>query len=190
MNFHLSTEEKWLLAGGAAVVALLVVAHARSSSTSSTSSTAAAAAGTSTAAPGTSVGTLASFETSLTAQQDAFLAQIKSALSGTTTTTTTPTVTSVPPGDQPTPTAVTSPPTLQTAPVAQSQPAPTGIPNGLMALATPKQAVAAAGAGEQLWWIPPGSTTPEPIPLGFTTVPGDRTEYAGWPTAGTATKGA
>ena len=104
MAIKLSPEEKWLLVGGAAVVVVAIIAKAHFSPSSST--TPASASGSTTAPTAAiSTGDLASFESSITAQNDAFITQLQALLSGTsasstgTTTTTrgTTTPTSTPP---------------------------------------------------------------------------------------------
>ena len=59
---------------------------------------------------------------------------------------------------------------------AQSVPGASSGPN-LVALASPAAAQTAAANHQALYWIPPNSSTPEQVPLGFTTQPGDRTLY-------------
>lgn len=59
---------------------------------------------------------------------------------------------------------------------SQSVPGASSGPN-LVALASPAAAQTAAANHQALYWIPPNSTTPEQVPLGFTTQPGDRTLY-------------
>lgn len=57
-----------------------------------------------------------------------------------------------------------------------SVPGASSGPN-LVALASPAAAQTAAANHQALYWIPPNSSTPEQVPLGFTTQPGDRTLY-------------
>ena len=59
---------------------------------------------------------------------------------------------------------------------SQSVPGASSGPN-LVALASPAAAQTAAANHQALYWIPPNSSTPEQVPLGFTTQPGDRTLY-------------
>lgn len=124
---NLSPEEKWLLVGGAAVVVIAVFLHAKGS----TSAPAAAQAQGSTTPPTSAISTgdLASFESAITAQQDAFLQKIQAGVAATTPSGSgTTTQTSPPPAVAPvsggTPT-VTPEPTPTPTPPATTTPPPT-----------------------------------------------------------------
>lgn len=60
---------------------------------------------------------------------------------------------------------------------ATPQPRSSDTSFNLIPLANPSAAESAAANHQPLFWIPPGSTTPEQVPLGFVTTPGDRGLY-------------
>lgn len=144
MALNLSPEEKWLLIGGAGVVAIAVFLHAKSSSSAAVAP--ASSGSTTTPTAPISTGTLANFQSALTAQQDAFLSQIQSMLSqstpaapGTTTQTSPqPTVTTI--GGQSSPSSSGG----------ASSPAPSAVVSQAPATTTPppsSDTVSAASAG-------------------------------------------